>query len=488
MVQAGRIGNTSRPGGRDVRVSETTRHRMIVFWLWPYLASTAGFLFAAVLLTHIVRQRRPPTATIAWLLVIVLAPYVGVPLYLLIGGRKMRKLSAGKNRIILPIAPVPAALSETERLLLAHNVPPATSGNCLALQHTGEDSYAALVDLIEKATHSIYIGVFILHPDSVGKDILARLTRRASEGLAVRLLLDGVGSLQTHHRALEPLVAAGGRCAFFMPVMHRPFRGRSNLRNHRKTVIADGRRVLAGGANIAAEYMGPVMYPGRWPDLTFTIEGPAVNHYVDLFRSDWHFASGEVLDTVRPAGGLTTACDADAGIQVVPSGPDVPGDPLYDVLLSMTFAARRRLWVVTPYFVPDDALCRALILAVHRGIEVRILVPDRSNHRIADIAGRSYLRDIADEGGKVLFFAGGMLHAKAVLMDDELAMIGSANIDLRSLLLNYEVGMLVYSSKHIRLLEEWIDGLMAGARSGLAETGAVGQLEEGMARLLAPQL
>ncbi|MHB8346723.1 MAG: phospholipase D-like domain-containing protein [Acidiferrobacterales bacterium] len=458
---------------------------MTVSLFWPYMASTAGFLFAAVLIAHIVRQRRPPAATLAWLLVIVLAPYVGVPLYLLLGGRKMRKLSAGKVRISLPVAVVPSALSEMERLLLAHNVPPASGDNFITLQCTGEDSYAALADLIDNATHSIYIGVFILHPDSVGKDILAG---RAAEGLTVRVLLDGVGSMQTHRHALEPLAEAGGRWAFFMPVLHRPFRGRSNLRNHRKIVIADGCRVLAGGANIAGEYMGPRTRPGRWPDLTFTIEGPAVNQYVAVFRSDWHFASGEVLEVGPPVDGLSVKHGADARIQVVPSGPDVPGEPLYDVLLSMAFSARRRLWVVTPYFVPDDAICRALILAVHRGIEVCILVPERSNHRIADIAGRGYLRDIADEGGKVLFYTGGMLHAKAVLMDEDLAMIGSANIDLRSLLLNYEVGVLLYSAAQIRLLEAWVAELATGARSGLPEASMAGQLQEGLARLLAPQL
>ncbi len=461
---------------------------MIASWFGSYLASTAGFLFAAVLITHLIRQHRPPTTTIAWLLIIVLAPYAGVLLYLLIGGRKMRKLSAGKRRINLPAVPAPAVLSDMERLLMAHGVPPATSGNAIVFQMTGEDSFAALADLIENAVRSIYVGVFILHPDAVGKDVLARLSRRAAEGVAVRLMLDGVGSLQTHHRALAPLIRAGGRCAFFMPVLHRPFRGRSNLRNHRKIVIADGRRVLAGGANIAAEYLGPEARAGRWPDLTFTIDGPAAGHYVDLFRSDWHFASGEMLESRPPRGDPAGGPDADARIQVVPSGPDVPGDPLYDALLSMAFSARRRLWVVTPYFIPDDALCRALILAVHRGVDVRVLVPERSNHRIADIAGRSYLRDIFREGGKVLLYAGGMLHAKAVLMDDELAMIGSANIDMRSLLLNYEAGLLVYSALQIRYLEQWIESLAKGARSGPADAGALRQLEEGIARLLAPQL
>ena len=461
---------------------------MITSWVASYVATTAGFLFAALLITQIIRQRRPPTATIAWLLAIVLVPYVGVPLYLLLGGRKIRSLAARKERIKLPAVASPASLSPIERLLLAHDVPPATHGNRLQLHVSGEDSYAALVNLIESAASSIYIGIFILHPDAVGQDIIARLARRAREGLRVRLLLDGVGSLHTRRHWLAPLAEAGGRFAFFMPVFHRPLRGRSNLRNHRKTVIADERRVLAGGANIATEYLGPEARAGRWADLTFTLEGPATSHFVDLFRCDWGFTSGEWIETGGSAGIVCGGAQGGGSIQVVPSGPDVPGDPLYDTLLSLAFSARSRLWIVTPYFIPDDALCRALILAVHRGVDVRILVPQRSNHRIADIAGRSFLREIADEGGTVLFYMPGMLHAKAVLMDDDIAILGSANIDLRSLFLNYEVGVLVYSASEIQAIDGWIGGLLLDALPGISRAGLIRQVEEGMARLLAPQL
>ncbi len=461
---------------------------MIASWTLSHLALTAGFMFAAVLITQVIRQRRPPTATIAWLLAIVLVPYIGVPLYLFLGGRKIHNLAARKSHIKLPTVAVQMALSSMERLLLAHDVPPATRNNRFLLHQTGEDSYSALVDLIETATRSIYISIFILHPDRVGQDIIERLARRAAEGLTVRLLLDGVGSMHTHRSALAPLVEAGGRFAFFMPVLHRPFRGRSNLRNHRKIVISDERRVLAGGANIAAEYMGSGPGSGRWPDLTFTLEGPAVIHYANLFRSDWGFASGEWMITIQPPEVPSAASCGEATVQVVPSGPDVPGDPLYDALLTVAFSAHQRLWIVSPYFVPDDALCRALILAVHRGVDVQILVPERSNHRIADIAGRSYLREIADEGGTVLFYRSGMLHAKAVLMDQDLAILGSANIDLRSLLLNYEVGALIYSAAHIEAIQDWITGLADGSHVGVGEAGRLRELAEGVARLLAPQL
>ncbi|MHB8623662.1 MAG: phospholipase D-like domain-containing protein [Sulfuricaulis sp.] len=463
---------------------------MISSWVVSNLALIAGFLFAALLLAHIIRQRRPPTATIAWILAIILIPYLGVPLFLLLGGRKIKNLAGSKARISLMGEDVSGSATFTplERLLLAHGVPPATTGNRLILHTTGNANYSALVNLIEEATQSIYISIFILHPDAIGLDIIGRLARRAAEGVRVRLLLDGVGSLHTHRRSLAPLEQAGGRFAFFMPVLHRPFRGRTNLRNHRKTVIADERRVLAGGANIASEYMGPETRTGRWHDLTFTLEGPAVKYYVDLFRSDWAFASGESIAAMPLAEPHHISHDTEAVIQVVPSGPDVQGDPLYDTLLTAVFSAHTRICVVTPYFIPDDALCRALILAVHRGVDVRILLPQRSNHRLADAAGRSYLREIQAEGGHVLLYQDGMLHAKAVLCDDSLAILGSANIDLRSLLLNYEVAILIYSEAEIRAVSGWIDNLMQASIEGLRGVGTIGGIGEGLARLLAPQL
>ena len=463
---------------------------MLTTWLVSHFAWIGGFLLAVVLLAHIIRQRRSPTATIAWILFIVSAPYVGIPFYLLFGGRKVARMARGKADVRLPEieAETAASFPPLERILSANGIPPATGGNRMVLCPTGEQSYGALMDLIESASERIDLCFFILHPDRVGRDVIERLARRAAEGIEVRLLLDGVGSLHTRARFLKPLARAGGRFSFFNPVLHHPLRGRANLRNHRKVVIVDGRKVLAGGANVACEYMGPEARPDRWRDLTFVIEGPAVAHYARLFDADWCYASNEPLDGGRQPHESVREDAGKAWLQVVPSGPDIPGDALYDALLTAIFSATRRLWLVTPYFIPDDALTRAIILAAHRGIDVRILVPARSNHWVADVAGRSYLREIQQEGGTVLQYELGMVHAKGVLVDDRLALLGSANIDMRSLLLNYEVAMLAYSMAEIRQVEEWMRGLMSGCKKGVEEATAVGELGEGLARLLAPQL
>ncbi len=468
---------------------------LVITGIISHLAWIGGFLLAVLLLAHIIRQRRSPTATIAWILFIVMAPYAGVPFYLIFGGRKIARIAGEKAEIRLPEikSETAAALSSLEHILSANDIPPASGNNRIRLCQTGEQSYDALVQLIEGAAERIDLCFFILHPDRVGSDIIQRLARRAAEGVEVRLLLDGVGSLQTRVRFLKPLAAAGGRFCFFNPVLHHPLRGRANLRNHRKVAISDGCRVLAGGANVAREYMGPEARPDRWRDLTFVIEGSAVAEFVRLFEADWQYASNE-----PPSSGgrcrendlthLTPGGTGNAWLQVVPSGPDMPGDVLYDALLTVIFSASRRLWLITPYFIPDEALCRAIILAVHRGVDVRIVVPQRSNHRLADIAGRSYLREIQQEGGTILLYERGMVHAKAVLVDNELAVLGSANTDMRSLLLNYEVAVLVYSQAEIQQIEAWINGLMSGCKKGVTNVNAVGELGEGLARLLAPQL
>jgi len=460
----------------------------MISWLISHLALVVGFLLAALLVAQLIRQHRPPTATIAWLLLIIAFPYVGVPLFLLIGGRKVRKLSAHKKDIYLSANEtlVSGRSSEIERLLSSYGIPPAIAGNRLQLQENGEQSFRALIHLIDEAARSISVCLFILHPDKVGQEVLNHLVSRARAGVRVCLLLDGVGSLHTQRNFLTPLAQAGGSFTFFMPVLHHPLRGRGNLRNHRKVVIADDRRLLAGGANVASEYMGPNFRPDRWRDLTFTLEGPAVKPYVEIFRYDWSFATGEWL--AQSAHEPVSRKYGDAIVQVIPSGPDVPGDSLYDALLAAIFSSRHRLWIITPYFIPDEALSRALILAVHRGVDVRVLVPLHSNHRLADVAGRSYLRELQQEGARVLYYETGMVHAKVVLMDDDIAMLGSANIDMRSLLLNYEAAIFVYSAPEIRAVAAWMSALMEEARGKPGDVGAMTVWLESLARLLAPQL
>jgi cardiolipin synthase len=200
-----------------------------------------------------------------------------------------------------------------------------------------------------------------------------------------------------------------------------------------------------------------------------------------VVRADWQFASG----APRPGAPALSPNAGDAAIQVVASGPDVAGDLIYDAFLTAVFAARRRLWIATPYFVPDEALLRALVLAVRRGVDVRVVVPARSNHRSADYAGASYLRALADAGGKICCYAPTMMHGKAVLVDDAVAVIGSANVDMRSLFFNYEIALFCSSAAEAASLAAWFDTLWPSCGT-LAPAGKVRVLVEAVARLIGP--
>jgi cardiolipin synthase len=459
-------------------------------WILTHVGLMLGFLFAVVLIAHVLTQKRPPSGTIAWLLAILLIPYIGVPLYLLLGGRKTRKIAERKGKLdIKPLGlPLPDNTPFTDRLLQTYNVPPASAGNTVEFCTTGVLTWKKLIGMIEQARHCIFISTFLFHTDSVGREILGLLTKKAASGVNVRLLMDGVGSLHTRHRFLAPLLEAGGRYAFFIPVLHRPFRGRTNLRNHRKTVITDYSTVLAGGTNIGSEYIGPQPDPGRWQDLSFALNGPAVEHYLRIFLYDWEFASGEHLEI--PADRPVRQFDhtGSAVVQVVPSGPDVPNDPLYDAILSILFAAKSRVWIVTPYFIPDDALSKAIRLAVRRGVDVRIVMPRKSNHFVADIVREVYLREIQSVGANILLYNKGMIHAKALLMDDTLALVGSANIDIRSLLLNYEATLMMYSPCQIEWISRWILSLVPDCIPRPIGESFARNLFENTVRLLSPLL
>ena len=458
-------------------------------WIVTPILSYLGFFLALVLLAHLLGQRRTPSSTIAWLLVILLMPYVGVPLYLIFGGRKMRRRAETKEPVYRSPVEFPSGTTDgaLERILGSHGVRPACSGNRVAVVPNGVETYRQLLRIIDEAEHTIHITTFILGRDPVGAAIIERLARRAAEGVEVRLLLDDVGAWRVRRRYLAPLLEAGAKVAFFMPIFHLPFRGRANLRNHRKIVVVDGRKGMVGGMNLANEYMGPAPDPARWLDLSLFLSGPVVPDLAELFHSDWKFATGEDLGPdARPSAPPEPADDSLA--QVVASGPDVTGDPLYEALVSAIFAASRRIWVVTPYFVPDEMLARALDLAARRGVDVRLVLPAHSNHLTADLARASYVREIHNAGGRVLLYEKGMVHAKVVLIDDGLAVIGSANMDIRSLFLNYEVALFCYSRPPIDQTAAWVAALMAECATELPTRSRVRGLAEDVVRLLSPLL
>jgi cardiolipin synthase len=447
-------------------------------WLWAHLATVVAVMLVVPFLARILRERRPQGSTLAWMLVVIAVPYVGIPLYLVLGPRKVargggKQLYSGREETQSAVEP------DVARLLCADGIRLPRPGTDVTLLRSGEAAFEALLALIGSAKRSIRISTFILGGDATGDAIVAKLTERAASGVEVELLLDGLFVFRAHRARLAELRRAGGKVATFAPMIHLPFRGSDNLRNHRKSAIFDDEAAIVGGMNLAEEYMGPAPLASRWCDLCALVRGPAVVDIAEVFVADWAFATGERLDR-----GRASERRGDALVQVVPSGPDSARDSFYEAILSACYAAKRRVWIATPYFVPDDALTRALSAASRRGVDVRVLVPLRSNHRVADLAGGASLRWVERAGGRVATFPR-MLHAKAVVIDDGIGVVGSANFDMRSLFLDYELSMFLYSEREVSALAEWFVETDRACGS-LPEATALRTLGEDIGRLLAP--
>ena len=411
--------------------------------------------------TRSLHLRRHPSAAIAWVVALVLLPYTSLPLYLIFGIRKVNVYQVAAKPQPLPLTfPHPDSLiTQTQQLAAIMSLPQASAYYQLNLHQDGAQALAALLKMIDSATHSIDICTFILARDALGDEIVQRLTSRARDGIRVRLLVDGVGVYLGGRHDFKRLSAAGIEVALFVPPLRSSLRGRTNLRNHRKLLIVDHTWLWSGGRNLAAEYFAgaplqtPVTPP--WVDLSVDLQGPLALQAQQLFEQDWHFATrGAIPDarnslpTPMPAGTATG--------QLIASGPDQSDDTLYTLLISGFFNARKHIRAVSPYFVPDPTLLMSLTLAARRGVTLDLVLPQQSNHRLADIARHQALRELSAAGARIWMLPR-MIHAKAIVIDDELAFVGTANLDERSLFLNYELMLAIYAATDVAAVARWIE-------------------------------
>jgi cardiolipin synthase len=477
---------------------EFSRH-VVANGLLPHLFTVAGFLLAFFLVARLMSEKRAPANTLSWLLIIVLVPYVGVPLYLIFGGRKLRRLVARKSKL-LPVLPGdltgPAVRNAGP---VAHTVAgagagPPVGGNKLTLLTSGEVEFATLERHIREARHSIHITTFILSRDEVGRRIVSLLAERAREGVRVRLLLDALGCPLSSRFFVNPLRRAGGEVGRFMPVVPLISPRSANLRNHRKLAIFDHATAIIGGRNLAREYMGPGHNRKRWRDFGAIVEGPAAALLNEVFIADWCFTTRQSPDALHAEiPPEVVEARGTSELQVVASGPDVPGDPLYEGIVAMIQEAEHDICIVTPYFIPDDVLQRSLIVKVRAGCKVTLIIPSRSNHPVTDFARRYYTRELIRAGARVLLYTHGMLHAKAVIVDSRTALLGSPNFDLRSLFVNFEIGVLVHSKAEVNAMRAWVDELIphcsvATAQPPPGRRRLLGNVAEDISRLIAPLL
>jgi cardiolipin synthase len=462
-------------------------HLTLPHWLTLHGLATVVAVLIYVASSHLSRQRRQPTAAIAWIMFILLLPYVALPAYLTFGSRKLARPRA-RPQAVVPAAHGTQAWAIETIVALGQPAPAPCTG--LRVHMDGLQARGALFELIDAATSSIDVCTFIMARDELGQAVIEALCRKAQQGVKVRLLLDGLGRLMARPPDLKRLVAAGGACALFVPPLHSPRRGRSNLRDHRKLVVADAGlaagRLWCGGRNLAAEYFDGAAGRQPWRDLSFDLRGPLLRQAADLFEQDWAFASGRSPGPPLPSG---EACPGPStGAQLVASGPDQVDDTIYGLLVTAAYRAEHRICLATPYFVPEAALLMALCMAARRGVTVDLLLPARSNHRLSDLARERSLRSLAQAGGRV-WLAPTMMHAKMVLIDDSLALAGTANLDTRSLFLNYELMFAFHDTPDVQGFAQWFDLERKTARPYAAsQPGLTRDVAEGMLLWLGFQL
>lgn len=454
-------------------------------YLYHGLIIFGGLLIIAMLI-HMLYHRRPPSAIIAWLLSIILIPYISVPLYFIIGLRK-RKNRYKKSSLKLKKQPTNQNIQNSiDGFLRNYKIADASPNKEFKIYTDSVEAYGAFIGCIKEAKSSIYISTYIFRYDKVTKEIIKALIEKANEGLDVKILIDSLGSIILYllQYRLSGLKKAGVKIEFFMPIFRMPFRNYINLRNHRKIYIFDNEKVLSGGANLSNEYIGPTYSKRRWEDIMFLIDGSSVEQYFEIFASDWFYASDERLKFAKEK----KEAQGYIYLQVVPSGPDMERDALYEAILSAIYGAKERIYIITPYFIPNNSLMEALIIAHHKGVDVRLITPREANHTIVNLVRSSYMRELEEAGIKIHLYNGAMLHAKAMLFDHKSVVLGSVNFDNRSLFLNYEVAAFVYSIEIIKEIEEWANGLISNSSFGTRYVSTHKRIFENLMRIMAPQL
>ena len=421
------------------------------FWAIPHirLYLTAGWaMYLAGLGVWIVLQKREPAATLSWLISLAALPYAGFLIYYVFGPQKISRHRARrrKRRVALGDGPVAGSDPETRELhalaLATTGIRPTTARDVRLLVDGGA-TYPALLEDIAAARDHVHLEYYIYEPDRSGQALRDALVERARAGVRVRLLVDAMGSKKAGRRFFAPLVAAGGEVAYFHPsrpwlLWKRPW---VNLRTHRKIVVVDGRVGFVGGINVTDE-QDERLRPDAYRDVHLRLEGEAVRSLQAVFVEDWAYATGQRDFVGDVARATPAAAPGPIRAQVLVSGPDSSWETIHRVHVGAIHAASRRVWLATPYFVPGEAAMMALTSAALSGLDVRLLVPKMSDSRLVTWCVRSYYDELLAAGVKVYEYGPRMLHTKMLLVDDGIAIVGSANFDHRSFRLNFEVSVL----------------------------------------------
>lgn len=440
----------------------------------------------------------------AWVMAMITFPYVAVPLYWVLGRNRFQGYVASRragDKVVGRLAPeldhlrafpdvhapgLPGLFGVLERLAEL----PFTTGNEVELLIDGRATFDAIFAAIDAATTTVLVQFFIIRDDALGRALKERLAAKARAGLAVYLLYDEIGSHELPGSYLDDLRRAGAHVSAFNTTLGWRNRLQLNFRNHRKIVVVDGREAFVGGHNVGVEYLGENPRLGHWRDTHVCCRGPAATLVQLSFAEDWYWATRQTLQLdweLRPSAG-----GGDMPVLVLPTGPadDIESCDLF--FFQAITAAKKRIWIVSPYFVPDKEIVSALQLAVLRGVDVRIMLPKKPDHKLVYLASFSYLPDLETLGVKFYRYGNGFLHQKVILVDDVMASVGTANCDNRSFRLNFEITLAVtdpgfIASVEAMLLDDFTQCQRASAddyedRSFAFKTGVM------LSRLLSPIL
>lgn len=413
-------------------------------------------------------ENRHPTQTLTWLIVFASFPLVGFVFYFLFGRhnrkeRKFRKKYLLDQQTYLRIESDFNAtqkdknqqLKEHQRKLftLAHRLgkTPISFATKTKVLTNGEETFSQILLALKKAEHHIHLEYYIVRDDQIGQNIKQILIEKANEGVKVRFLYDAVGSWKLSKTYIHELQMAGVEIVAFGPV-HLPFlNSKFNYRNHRKIVVIDGTIGFVGGLNIGDEYLGKVESFGFWRDTHLMLKGEAVRTLQLIFLQDWFYMTGKSFLTPE-----YFSPDLEekiySGVQLISGGPDNKYSVIKDIFFSMITSASKSVWIASPYFIPDEDIFSALKIAALSGIDVRILVPKQPDKWIVFYASRSYFPELLEAGVKIFEYEKGFMHSKIVIVDGELASIGTSNMDLRSFHLNFEVNAFLFRTESTNTL------------------------------------
>ena len=455
---------------------------------WILLGEIAYLLLVIVVIFRVLYDTRSSTKALAYILFIVFVPFIGMVFYFSFGiNYRKRKLYSKKisedqtlrQRIrermdtysdaIRHSGLIPQKSGTLAEFVRRAGHSPLTANNEVKLLLNGEQKFPELLRELEKATAHIHIGYYIYEDDITGKQLAEILIKKARQGVEVRFMYDDFGSRGLRKPFLENLQRAGVQTAPFYKIKWYAFANRMNYRNHRKIIVIDGKVGFVGGINISDRYRNDLQKENHlfWRDTHLMVKGQATAYLQYLFMGDWNFCSQAPFAYSEAYYIDRTAQETIAAevVQIAASGPDSKQPVIFYSLLEAINSAKKRIYITSPYFIPDESLMDALLIAIQGGLDVRILIPGVSDSKLVNLAANAYYSELLAVGAKIYQYRKGFVHAKTMVIDDDLAIIGSANMDYRSFDLNFEVNALVYG-KNIaaQLAQAFEDDLLQSAQ------------------------